>query len=306
MAEWLEQLRQAMAGGPAALITILATEGSAPREAGARMVITVDSIQGSIGGGNLEYQAVAQARAALDQPPGTWRVQDYPLGPLLNQCCGGKVRLLIEHVDGEQVEWLNAAADHAAQLVATLTDDAVLRAWGAKPDAELPSVRGDRPQAGAVFIEPWEGKRQQVLMFGAGHVGQAIIRGSYGLPLDFHWYDNRPEMAGTDGLIAADPAAMIEAARHCPDDTRLLILTHDHDLDYRLLAAALNSPAPFICMIGSMTKRARFLSRLEKEGFGADDLARLVCPIGHPDIRGKQPGVIAVAVLAQLLAMPRV
>src|SRR3954467_4871392 len=99
MADWTAQAREALREGPAALVTILATEGSAPRGPGARMIVTEKGLKGSIGGGKLEYQATEQARSILAHPPGSWRVQDYPLGPLLGQCCGGRVRLLVERLE---------------------------------------------------------------------------------------------------------------------------------------------------------------------------------------------------------------
>ncbi len=99
MADWITHAREALHRGPAALVTILATEGSAPRGPGARMVVTERGLAGTIGGGALEHQALAQARAILAHPPGSWRVQDYPLGPLLGQCCGGRVRLLVERLE---------------------------------------------------------------------------------------------------------------------------------------------------------------------------------------------------------------
>ena len=90
MADWIGAARAALAEGPAALVTILATEGSAPRRPGARMVVTEGGLAGTIGGGRLEHLSAAQARAILGQAPGSWRVQDYPLGPMLGQCCGGR------------------------------------------------------------------------------------------------------------------------------------------------------------------------------------------------------------------------
>src|SRR4051812_39684019 len=100
MADWIDQARERLLQGPAALVTILATEGSAPRGPGARMVVTATGLTGTIGGGALEYQATEQARAILAHPPGSWRVQDYPLGPLLGQCCGGRGRVLGERLGG--------------------------------------------------------------------------------------------------------------------------------------------------------------------------------------------------------------
>src|SRR4051794_13001034 len=106
MTDWADAARAALAREPAALVTILATEGSAPRGPGVRMVVTADALHGTIGGGALEYRVAEQARAILDLPPGSWRVQDYPLGPLLGQCCGGRVRLLVERLTSEAVEAL--------------------------------------------------------------------------------------------------------------------------------------------------------------------------------------------------------
>ncbi|HYD12885.1 MAG TPA: xanthine dehydrogenase accessory protein XdhC [Allosphingosinicella sp.] len=290
MADWTTQARAALLRGPASLVTILATEGSAPRGPGARMVVTEAGLAGTIGGGALEHQAMEQARALLAYPPGSWRVQDYPLGPLLGQCCGGRVRLLVERlaeVPGEDGPYAVSLGDTLQRGPAT-----------ARP-ATLPA-RGPKPQAGDSFVEPDEADRLPVLMFGAGHVGKAIAARAEGLPLHFAWYDSRPEAAETPGVVLADEAAMAACAGSADGGTAVVILTHDHGLDYRLTAAALASPAHYVGLIGSETKRARFLSRLEKDGI---DHGRLTCPIGLAGLEGKEPEVIAIATLAQLLTL---
>src|SRR3569833_1554804 len=123
MSDWREALNK-LAGHPAALITILATEGSAPRGPGTRMLVAAATQAGAIGGGALEWRAAEQARAILALPPGCWRVQDYPLGPLLGQCCGGRVRLLVEHL--ADTDWIAALADGAV-VTATLRDGQIAR-----------------------------------------------------------------------------------------------------------------------------------------------------------------------------------
>jgi xanthine dehydrogenase accessory factor len=290
MADWTRQARDALQRGPAALVTILATEGSAPRGPGTRMVVTETGLTGTIGGGALEHQALEQARAILGLSPGSWRVQDYPLGPLLGQCCGGRVRLLVERL-GEAPEgdgpWQVQLGETLSRKVAT-----------ARP-AQL-SARGPRPENGDSFVEPADDDRRPVLMFGAGHVGKAIAMRAVGLPLQFAWYDSRPEAAETPGVVLADEEAMAACAGSADGDTAVVILTHDHGLDYRLTAAALASGALYVGLIGSETKRARFLSRLAKDGV---DATRLTCPIGLPGPRGKEPEVIAIATLAQLLML---
>lgn len=290
MTDWRAQARAALQQGPAALVTILATEGSAPRGPGARMVVTETGLTGTIGGGALEHQAAEQARAILAHPPGSWRVQDYPLGPLLGQCCGGRVRLLVERL-GDVPE-----ADGPFQVQ---VGDTLRRVpTEARPIAL--SARDPKPEAGDSFVEPDDSDRLPVLLFGAGHVGKAIAARAQGLPLHLGWYDSRPEAAETPGVALADEEAMTACAGSAGHDTAVVILTHDHGLDYRLTAAALASPACYVGLIGSETKRARFLSRLEKDGI---DHGRLTCPIGLPGLKGKEPEVIAIATLAQLLTL---
>ena len=290
MADWIVPAREALEQGPTALVTILATEGSAPRGPGARMVVTRTGLAGTIGGGALEHQAEAQARTILAHPPGSWRVQDYPLGPLLGQCCGGRVRVLVERLSEVPEE----DGPYQVHLGETLQ-----RTRGEASHTSLPA-RGPRPEAGDSFIEPDEGDRLTVLMFGAGHVGKAIAARAEGLPLHLAWYDSRPLAAETPGVVLAGEEEMVACAGSAGGDAAVVILTHDHGLDYRLTAAALGSPARFVGLIGSQTKRARFLSRLDKDGI---DHARLACPIGVPGIKGKEPEVIAIATLAQLLML---
>jgi xanthine dehydrogenase accessory factor len=291
LADWTGQAREALSRGPAALVTVLATEGSAPRGPGARMVVTETGLAGSIGGGRLEHQATAQARSILALPPGSWRVQDYPLGPLLGQCCGGRVRLLVER--------LESVPDDEGPFEVTLSDR-VERTLLPGDGPGAMTARGPLPAAGAHFLEPVESRSLPVLLFGAGHVGRAIAARASGLPLHLAWYDSRPEMAETPGVVLAVEEAMAAEAASAPEDAAVVILTHDHGLDYRLTAAALGGRARFVGLIGSGTKRARFLSRLAAEGVDAE---RLTCPIGLPGISGREPEVIAVATLAQLLML---
>ena len=298
---WPTAALAALAQGATALVTILATEGSAPRGAGTRMIVTAAGATGTIGGGRLEHRVTEQARAILALAPGAWRIQDYPLGPLLGQCCGGRVRLLVERLDPDRAEWL-AEATPGATLVHHLVAGHVARAIGGT--VPPPSARGEKPGVGATFGERLDPLGGPLLLFGAGHVGRAIAAKATGLPFALAWFDTRPEAAAHDGVMLVADHAIEACASDAPADAAILILTHDHALDYRLVVAALCSPARFVGLIGSATKRARFLSRLERDGFDAADRARLTCPIGLPGISGKAPDVIALATLAQLLSLP--
>lgn len=304
MADWLEALLAARGSQPVALVTILSTEGSAPRRAGTRMTVTAGDSVGTIGGGALEFRATEQARSILALPPGSWRVQDWPLGPLLGQCCGGQVRLMIEHVDPGVWDWTREVV--ARRPVATYFRD------GKRPFERFPAAhveagvkpplppRAEKPRKGTIFIEPDDRRRHRpLLMFGAGHVGVAIAERLPRLPFRLAWFDSRANR-NFPGVSMQDDDAQVACAGEAGPGAAVLVFTHDHGLDYRLTAAALRSQASFVGLIGSGTKRARFLSRLKGEGI---DPARLTCPIGIPGIPDKQPDVIAIAVIAQLLIL---
>ena len=302
----------------AALVTVLATEGSAPREAGTKMVVWRGGQSGTIGGGALEHRAADQARRMLGGGQAHFAIQDYPLGPLLAQCCGGRVRLFLERLDDNSRDWLTEAArrmDAAQPFEVRTRFDPGLLTKVVKPilatDAEGPAVslagvpasaRGARPEQGDVMVERAEAPRPPLLLFGAGHVGQAIAKAFEPLPFRLCWYDTRPETAGISGVTVLEPAEMAAKAVGADADAYGLVLTHDHALDYALVSAGLAGGGfSYFGVIGSKTKRARFMSRLRDDGFSEAVLTRLTCPIGLPQLKSKAPEVIAVSVAADLL-----
>jgi xanthine dehydrogenase accessory factor len=303
MIDWQTWLRDIAGREPAALVSIVASEGSTPRGVGTRMVVTSVRQFGSIGGGKLEFCAIEQARALLGHATGTWRVQDYPLGPLLGQCCGGRVRLLLEHIDADRLEWLGDAAEGCV-LFSTLLPDRVERhvSKEAVPVSHAPPPA--RPEAGFRFAEILGQYQRPVWLFGAGHVGQAIARHAENLPLRLAWFDTRPVFESITGVMIVPETGLEQCIAEAPDDAAILILTHDHGLDYRLTKAALERDATaYVGLIGSATKRARFHGRLDREGIGPERREQLTCPIGLPHIRGREPDVIAVSTIAQLLQL---
>ncbi|MCJ2186746.1 xanthine dehydrogenase accessory protein XdhC [Novosphingobium beihaiensis] len=302
MTQWVGWLRR-LPQEPCALVSVLAAEGSAPRGAGTRMLVTAEGQQGTIGGGQLEFRAVEQSRAILDHPRGTWRVQDYPLGPMLGQCCGGRVRILVEHVDPAALDWLHDA-ELGRMLETVLEEGGVTRRVFERETATRQSARGERPGVGTRMVEPVGERPRPVYLFGAGHVGQAIARHMTGLPLQLAWFDTRPELEAIDGVTVVREEDIAHCIEEAPADAAVVILTHDHPLDYHLTLAALGrDPLAFVGLIGSSTKIARFKSRLKADGISEDALSRLTTPIGVPGVRGKEPDVIAIAVLAQLLQL---
>jgi xanthine dehydrogenase accessory factor len=252
------------ADGAATLVTVADTRGSAPREAGAMMGVKADgSFFGTIGGGALEWEALVLARQLAAAGEAVTRRIDRALGPDLGQCCGGRVILELRVFTAAQAGEIAAMAEAA-------------------PD-----------------------HRRAVLVFGAGHVGRALALALAPLPFAVTWIDSRAEAfpalvpANARAVAARDPAREIAAA---PPGAFILILTHDHALDLAITAAALRrDDLPFIGLIGSATKRARFERRLRELGIAEARIASLICPIGLPGIEGKEPAVIAASVAAQLL-----
>ncbi|HXH15189.1 MAG TPA: xanthine dehydrogenase accessory protein XdhC [Sphingomonas sp.] len=303
MSDWLTGLQGLAPHEPTAMLSVLASEGSAPRGAGTRMLVTATTLLGTIGGGQLEYRAVEQARAILAHPAGSWRVQDYPLGPLLGQCCGGRVRLLVEHVDPAALGWIADAAEERI-LVSTLTATGIERRIAGDGVPTAISARGPTLVAGTTFAEIVGQRRRPIYLFGAGHVGQAIARHAASLPFRLAWFDTRPEFETIDGVAIMPPASISDCVADAPADSAILILTHDHALDYDLTKAALErAPVAFVGLIGSATKRARFDARLVRDGIPVEARARLTSPIGIARVAGKEPDVIAISTLAQLLQL---
>jgi xanthine dehydrogenase accessory factor len=183
-------------------------------------------------------------------------------------------------------------------------DEAIARAVFERETATRQSARGDRPAPGTRIVEPVGERPRPVYLFGAGHVGQAIARHMTGLPLQLAWFDTRPEQDTIDGVTVVPEEDVAACVAEAPADAAILILTHDHPLDYHLALAALGrAEAAFVGLIGSATKIARFKSRLAADGISPEALARLTAPIGVPGVVGKEPDVIAISVCAQLLQL---
>jgi xanthine dehydrogenase accessory factor len=257
------------------LVTIDSFEGSSPREVGAWMLVLASEVHGTVGGGNLEFQAIAHARALLGKADmqRVDELQRYPLGPSLGQCCGGVVHLKFVCIPAG-----DAIKIRAAQAVNTWTT----------------------------------GKNSlKIALFGGGHVGKALVNVLGSLPCAVHWVDSRDEIFPTDVPVntLCEHSAPVQAAVHdLAAGSHVLIMSFSHAEDLDVVAQCLmrlrdKNDLPFIGLIGSKTKWATFRHRLEDRGFSAQEIARITCPIGLDGVAGKEPEVIAVSVAAQLLRM---
>lgn len=320
MKDWLTA-----ATGPAVLVTVAMVEGSGPREPGAKMLVTRGAQFDTIGGGHLEMQACEIARAMLgadgSAAQSQTHLQRFALGPGLGQCCGGVVYLAFEYVDAHlravldslrqrhnQDSWRLSAIDGPNMTALFDADGRTLS--GAAIDT--PDYKADRrtrvirdPQGRRWLLDPCMAPRAHLLLFGAGHVGAAIVRALAALPCTVTWIDERddmfpPRIPDNVAVEASDtPEALVALA---PPGSSYLVMTHSHALDQRLSEAILaRDHVGWFGLIGSKTKRAQFEHRLHARGLPAERIAAMVCPVGVAGISGKEPAVIAAAVCAQLL-----
>jgi xanthine dehydrogenase accessory factor len=251
-------------GVPGVVVEVSAARGSVPRERGTRMLVSAAQALGTIGGGHLELLAIEIARGLLAQPEAAEPFERH--FPL------GPA--------------LGQCCGGAVTLRFSRLDARSLRAW---------------PAADPRFF---------LQLYGAGHVGRAIVNLLSSIACRVQWIDEREsEFPADDRLpphvekVCVEPVEAEVAV--APPQACYLVLTHNHDLDLRITEAILRrGDFRYLGLIGSATKRARFLHRFEARGIPAQALGRMTCPIGVPGIEGKEPEIIAIAAVAQLLQLP--
>ena len=264
----IDALLERLAREPAVLVSVDATQGSAPREAGAWMGVFADGAAiGTVGGGHLEFEAIDQARRAL-AGEGLAPMRRFALGPTLGQCCGGVVHLRFEAVQSADATALRARLEAVA-------------------DAQrLPVALFGGGHVGHAIVQAllplpvrvhWIDSRDEIF------------------PTDLARWVATEHSAPVQAAVA-DIAAL----------SRVLIMSFSHSEDLDIVAACLQrqrerGDLPFVGLIGSKSKWAAFRHRLEARGFSAAELAHITCPIGVAGVIGKEPAVIAAAVAAQLM-----
>ena len=352
MRTWAAVAEMIASHGRCALVTVVEVRGSAPREPGARMVIAPNGgFRGTIGGGELEWQAIGVARDALSRDTPAATLSRLTLGPDLGQCCGGSVRLLTEVFDRERLDEVRALAAREAagpfvtrgRIGSRCVDRLVVDSAAAgAPDADgaagavsRPTIVGSsaggdtasegRPktrrrdtgvramhagppvvlEGDGLIVERFCDPRRPVWLFGAGHVGRALMLALAPLPFQVTWIDERADIfpaaipANVRSVRSAEPEDEVARA---PDGALIVVMTHSHARDLAIVYAALAAGRfGYVGLIGSASKRARFTRRLREAGFAQARIAELVCPIGFPTIASKHPAAIAAGVAVQLL-----
>jgi xanthine dehydrogenase accessory factor len=259
----MELSLQQLATASGVVVTVLATQGSVPRGPGTRMVVFAQGELGTIGGGHLEFQAIAHARLLLAGQTEVTELR-HVLGPSLGQCCGGAVALQFERVSADDVPRLTAQLRPERTPLALFGGGHVGKAL-VKTLAPLP------------FAVRWVDSRDEIF--------------PPDVPDGVDCEHSNPVQAAVADLLPGS-RVLIMSFSHAEDlDVVVACLKRLRE----------RGDLPFVGLIGSKTKWATFRHRLEDRGFGADEIAQITCPIGVPGITGKEPEVIAVAVAAQLL-----
>ncbi|TNF60488.1 MAG: xanthine dehydrogenase accessory protein XdhC [Burkholderiales bacterium] len=259
---------QRLSTEPAVLVQVAATSGSAPREPGAWMLVFARDQAGTVGGGQVEWDCLRQARQQLAQAVAGGRAAPWrhrvALGPGLGQCCGGSMELVFEPVGAADMARLRDRLPARRRPLA-------LFGGGHVGQAIVRAVR-DLP-----FDLTWIDSRDEIFP---------------------------PALQAGVCCEHSDPVH--RAVDHLAPGSLVLVMSFSHAEDLDIVARCLDrrrsaQDLPFVGLIGSRTKWAVFRRRLRERGYPDDELDGITCPIGLPGIRGKEPAVIAAGVAAQLL-----
>lgn len=317
----------ARAEGPAALITVGKVKGSTPRETGATMLVSEKGGVGTIGGGRLEYLAQEKARMLFSGTSDeTDIILKVPLGPELAQCCGGYAEIHISLLDKNDIYAFNRLnnknADHALlshwtgsgcqrQIVnikdlPTYLDPALQAAVDRQSSEKYSEIVTHGTGTDFTLVQSLQDHLFDVSVFGAGHVGKAVVNILSTLSCHINWIDGRTDMfpdtipTNVKKIVSADPAS--EAGRLSATGY-FLVMTHSHQLDLEICDSILRKEnLSYLGLIGSETKRAKFWKRLNVRGLTSSQIDQLTCPIGVSGLNGKRPAEIAISVAADILA----
>lgn len=307
--------------GPVVRVSIIDAKGSTPREAGTYMNVSTLAFTGTIGGGTLEQEALTQARKLLSsaQAPWTRMVRDYPLGPSLGQCCGGFIKLLFEVISDDEISVLQDEGENLIAVRQIQSGSPIGFSHNRKDDDKnwpLSVRHGVRELQSGIqkreaklidgwFIEPLGKTLTPLFLYGAGHVGRAVVKAFEDLPFAIYWVDTSnsryPESipSSINKLVTQTPQSLAE---HAPLDAFHVVMSYSHNLDFEICHAVLaQDKFAYLGVIASKTKRVRFAKRLKEFAIPEHSIARMNAPIGIKGLDGKEPAIIALSLAADLL-----
>ena len=305
-ADWIDAALECARHKECAVLALVTSErGSTPRDTGSWILLTKDADVGTIGGGELERTVIEAGRAMLDGA-GTWSRAPMQCvrGPDMHQCCGGVMHILLEPIDADALKWLSQAKQQLA------SKDHVRIAIDKTVSQTSPIVITDEtfedPIGPETTVISFSENRPRLALFGSGHVGRALCTVASQLPLRVTVFDARPDQCAyvpeATNIRVDENFDPLLGAQQLGDYEAALVMTHSHTLDYELCRILLKQPhLVYTGLIGSESKSRRFRKALKKDGLHDLELARLTSPIGKNGPAGKEPGVIALGVLGEVL-----
>ena len=320
MQKWAEQLTSIInRDKKAVLVTVVGVWGSVPREIGATLIVSSGDFVGTIGGGNLEFSCIADAREMLAGQL-TRKSKRVSLGPGLGQCCGGRVEVLFDIVTTEtawfkelvsdshvmQRHWLCRSIDGGDTLFIAASDVARTLsgsiAENTKPVTSAVTVSHD--DESRWIYQPLSARKPAAWVYGAGHVGQAVVAQLSLLGCQITLLDHREEWLGLQPALELTRVLTEtpeEDAVSAPSDAVHVVMTHSHSLDFEICHVLLkNGQFDWLGLIGSATKRQTFHNRLIQRGVDENAIERLRCPIGTLGLESSQPELISLNLAAEL------
>lgn len=290
------------AGQQAALAMVIERHGSAPRDVGAMLLRDQHGrMVGTVGGGLLEHEVIRELEQVLHS--GKAMVRDFELLPhRFGMICGGRMRLLLAPVRQEHKTVFDTISNRLEQGNACILHAALDRfgqaVWGDRPS--------DEEAVCAVNLEP----APRLLIFGAGHIAQALAPMALSAGFGVLVLDDRPDYLSSGLFGDGTGTRLVSSFEGCLADlpihrsTALLIATYGHQHDLTVLNQALATEAGYIGMVGSRRKRDALFVWLREGGVSDAGLARVRCPVGLP-IGAETPAEIAVSILAEMIAFRR-
>lgn len=325
MREWLREIVHTLeAGMPVELVAVTQSSGSTPRGAGALMAVFPGGrALGTVGGGNVEYEAQQLAARLLASGGGDLRRFRFVQGDAasLGMVCGGEVTLLFRYLPAGDARVIAVLRDlmeaSAGDLDTWLVLNAETAAMGAadrngcrhlaQPPEGLSALLQNRPVSERDWLTVPMVRAGRVYIFGGGHVSRALVPAIAAVGFRPVVYDDRPEF--TDPALFPQAEKLLcggftEIGRRITltADDYVVIMTRGHQADYEVLTQTLRSGVKYLGCIGSKKKLALCRERLLAAGFTAEEYGTVHAPIGLP-IGAETPEEIAVSVTAELIAV---
>lgn len=321
-------LAQLKEGKDIILSTVIASSGSVPRGAGARMLTTDEGrLDGTVGGGAVEYACIVKSKDILKEKrsfahPFYLRKNDKED---LGMICGGDVEIYFSYLGADEknialLQRIEAfyEANETSWIILDITEgegkDIILYGResgfiGAEIDEAIKTQLSNRPKKIVVGSKTYYTEKlvnsERVFIFGGGHVSQSLVPVLAKLKFRCVILEDREEFCNKELFEGVEETLLIDNERvhdfiDIHEEDYICIMTRGHKADTIVQAQALRSPAHYIGVIGSRRKIAGVRSKLKEMGFTEEELDRVITPIGL-EIKAETPDEIAISIAGQLI-----